>query len=190
MYTAIFRVSRALPAGPPVVGPGGRADGLYSDYILNTLDGMSSLTAEPDTFQSSDLSRHSARVFAAAEAHPVTVTRRDGETLVLMTERETEAREGLLALAAQMVAVATDDRGSLAERMAVQFPWMLALSDDDQAVCADDLLRAARASFATGQAHLAAVEITAWRETATAVAAGLGRTEVEWLDVPTPVVRP
>ena len=151
---------------------------------------MSTLTAEPDTFQSSDLSRHAARVFAAAEAQPITVTRRDGEALVLMTEREAQARNGLLTIAAQMIAVATDDRGSLAQRMTVQFPWMLALSDDDQATCAHDLLRAARASFATGQAHLAAAEVTAWRETATAIAAGLGQTPVEWLDTPTPVERP
>jgi len=80
--------------------------------------------------------------------------------------------------------------GSLAERMSLQFPWMLALSDDDQAACAEDLLRAARASFATGQTHLAAVEVTAWRETATAIAAGLGRVEVEWLDESEPVERP
>jgi len=151
---------------------------------------MSTITAEPDTFQSSDLSRRAARVFAAAEARPVTVTRRDGEALVLMTEREARSRDALLTMAAQMIAVATDDRGSLADRMTAQFPWMLALSDGDQAACANDLLTAARASFATGQAHLATAEVTAWRETATAVAAGLGRAEVEWLDVSRPVERP
>jgi len=151
---------------------------------------MSTLTVEPDTFQSSDLSRHAAHVFAAAEVQPITVTRRDGEALVLMTEREAQARDGLLTIAAQMIAVATDDRGSLVERMTVQFPWMLALSGDDQATCTDDLLRAARASFATGQAHLVAAEVTAWRETATAVAAGLGHNQVDWIDVPTWVERP
>ena len=151
---------------------------------------MTVLTVAPDTFQSSDLSRHAARVFAAAEVRPITVTRRDGESLVLMSEREAKARDDLLAIAAQMIAVAADDRGTLAQRMTVQFPWMLALSDNDQVTCASDLVRAARASFATGQAHLAAAEITAWRETAMAVAGGLGQSAVEWLDTAVPVDRP
>jgi hypothetical protein len=151
---------------------------------------MGTIVAPQDTFASSDLSRHSARVFAAAEVRPITVTRRDGASLVLMSEREAQARDDLLAMAARMIAVAIDDRGTLAERMAVQFPWMLALNDEDQAACAADLMRAARASFATGHAHLAAAEVTAWRETATAVVAGLGSTSVEWLDAPVPVERP
>jgi hypothetical protein len=44
------------------------------------------------------------------------------------------------------------------------------------------VLAAARASFATHQPHLAIAELTAWRETATAIAAGLGKEPVEWLD--------
>lgn len=52
------------------------------------------ITADrPDqTRRSSDLSKHSAEVFAAAEDHPVTITRRDGEALVLMSQREAEGR--------------------------------------------------------------------------------------------------
>lgn len=151
---------------------------------------MSQLMPTPEVFQSSELSRHSSRVFEAAQEHPVTVTRRDGESLVLMTQREARAREQLLELAAQMIAVATDDEGSLADRMASQFPWMLALEESDQNDCAHALLRAARASFATNQAHLALAELLAWKETATAVAAGLGREAVEWLDESVRVERP
>lgn len=142
------------------------------------------------TFQSSDLSRRAPSVFAAAEDHPVDVTRRDGEDLVLMSKRESEAREQLLHFAAQLIAVATDDRGSLADRMANSFPWMLALNPADRTQCAKQLLDAARASFATGQAHLAVAELTAWKETATAIAAGLGRSQVEWLNEDEPVERP
>ncbi|MGO1456860.1 MAG: prevent-host-death protein, partial [Corynebacterium casei] len=39
-----------------------------------------------------------------------------------------------------------------------------------------------RASFATEQPHLAISELTSWKETATAVAAGLGSADLEWLD--------
>lgn len=118
------------------------------------------------------------------------VTRRDGEDLVLMSRRESEAREQLLHFAAQLIAVATDDRGSLADRMSNNFPWMLALNLADRTQCAKELLDAARASFATGQTHLAVAELTAWKETATAIAAGLGRSPVEWLDEDEPVERP
>ena len=148
---------------------------------------MATLTTQ---FQSSELSRNSLRVFSAAEQAPVLVTRRDGEDLVLMTERESDARRELLNLAAQLIAVTTDDRGSLAERMANIFGWMHALTPEGQAKCAISLVNAARASFATEQAHLAIAELTAWRETALALAAGLGQEPVEWLEYSETVARP
>lgn len=134
------------------------------------------------TRRSSDLSKHSAEVFAEAEDHPVTVTRRDGEALVLMSQREAVGRTRLLDIAAQLIAVTLDTEGSLSERMSRSFPWMLALSPADRETCARDLIDAARASFSTDQSHLVTVELTAWKETATAVAAGLGREDLQWLD--------
>ncbi|WP_127842757.1 prevent-host-death protein [Actinomyces wuliandei] len=130
------------------------------------------------TRRSSDLSRYSAE----AEDHPVTVTRRDGEALVLMSQREAEGRARLLDLAARLITVALEDTGTLVERMSRAFPWMLALSPTDRETCTQDLVDAARASFSTNQPHLAVSELTSWKETAAAVAAGLGRTDVEWLD--------
>lgn len=53
--------------------------------------------------RSSDLSKHSAEVFAEAEDHPVTVTRRDGEALVLMSH-EAESRNRMLQFAARLMA--------------------------------------------------------------------------------------
>lgn len=151
---------------------------------------MSAATLSRTTFKSSDLSRASADVFAAAADHPVQVTRRDGESLVLMSESADKARAALLELAAQLVAVSTSTDGTLAGRMSDRFPWMLALSEADQDACAKAVLAAARASFATNQPHLAIAELTAWRETATAIAAGLGREPVEWLDEAEAVERP
>ena len=144
----------------------------------------------PHSRRSSDLSKRSAEVFAEAEKHPVTVTRRDGESLVLMSAREAQRRAQLLELAAQLITVATEGIGSLGERMARAFPWMLALSQADRESCAQELIDAARASFATEQPHLALVEFTAWKETATAVAAGLGQEETDWLNDSEPVERP
>lgn len=143
------------------------------------------------TRRSSDLSKHSADVFAEAEEHPVRVTRRDGEPLVLMSQREADARALLLQFAADLIAVALDDKGTLGSRMAHRFPWMLALSDGDRDACAQDLVDAARASFSTGQPHLAIGELTSWRETATALAAGLvAARPLEWLDEAERVERP
>ena len=163
---------------------------LYSERILKYARYMSPAPAQASRFRSSELSRNSAKVFAAAEESPVIVTRRDAEPLVLMTEQEADAREQLFDLAAQLVAVATDTKGTLAERMADHLPWMLALAPEDRRQCAEDLLRAARASFSTGQAQLAVAELTSWRETAAAVAAGLGAETTEWLDEDVPVTRP
>lgn len=140
--------------------------------------------------RSSELSRSSAEAFAAAADHPVRVTRRDGEDLVLMSESTDAARTALLELAAQLVAVSTSTDGTLADRMSDRFPWMLALSPADRDTCADAVLAAARASFATNQPHLAIAELNSWRETATAIAAGLGKEPVEWLDEPEAVKRP
>ena len=142
------------------------------------------------TRRSSDLSKHSAEVFAEAEDHPVTVTRRDGEALVLMSQREAEGRSRLLNFAAQLITVILDDNGSLAERMTKAFPWMLALSPTDRATCTQDLVDAARASFSTDQPHLAIAELTSWKETAAAIAAGLGNADLEWLDDDETVERP
>lgn len=143
-----------------------------------------------DEVRSSDLSRSSAEAFAAAADHPVRVTRRDGEPLILMSEAQDAARTKLMELAAQLIAVATDPEGSLTDRMARLFPWMLALSANDRATCAEEILIAARASFATHQPNLVLIEITSWKETATALAAGLGNADLVWLDEGLLVERP
>jgi hypothetical protein len=145
-------------------------------------EGMTLVAGRPAaTRRSSDLSKHSAKVFAEAEDHPVTVTRRDGESLVLMSQREADARAELLSIAATLLAAALED-GPLTEHMASRFPWMYALRVEDRDECARDLIDAARASFATHQPHLVITTLTSWRETATAIAAGLGVQTVEWID--------
>lgn len=83
-----------------------------------------------------------------------------------------------------------EDGGTLAERMSKPFPWMLALSPADRATCAQELVDAARASFATDQPHLAIAELTSWKETAAAIAAGLRSVDLEWLDGGDVVERP
>jgi hypothetical protein len=151
---------------------------------------MSTVATSRTIFQSSELSRASAEAFAAAADHPIQITRRDGESLVLMSESADRARASLRELAAQLIAVTTSTEGTLATRMSDRFPWMLALSEADREACSSEIVAAARASFATNQHHLAVAALTAWRETATAIAAGLGKEAIEWLDDSETVERP
>lgn len=132
---------------------------------------MGKLAQSRTTFQSSELSCSSAEVFAAAADHPIEVTRRDGESLVLMSDSADRACTALLELAAQLAAVSTSTDGTLVTRMTDKFPWMLTLSTADQQTCTNDILTVARASVDTHQPHLAIAELRAWRETAAAPAA-------------------
>lgn len=68
--------------------------------------------------RSSGVSKHSAEVFAEAEGHPVTVTRRDGGALVLMSQRKAESRGMPACLHAQLITVGLDDSAPLDQRMA------------------------------------------------------------------------
>ena len=127
------------------------------------------------TFNSSELSRNLKPVFEAVESQPVLVTRRDGENLVLMTEHEADERRDMFAIAAQIIAATTLEGGSLAERMATVFPWMLALDTGDRELCARELIDTARAAFATNQPKTLLVGMTSWFESTTALAAWLNQ---------------
>ena len=135
-----------------------------------------------EQFLSSELSRNSAAVFAAAETAPVLITRRDGDDLVLMAKKEADAHQHLLEIAAQIVAVTSSDQGTLVERMVMAFPWMLVLCDEDKASCTHDIVRSVQAALATGNQKPALIKIIAWKETAYAVANGLGDKPVEWIE--------
>lgn len=162
-----------------------------SEYIPNMIAVMTIAADFPQrTRRSSDLSKHSAEVFAEAEEHPISITRRDGESLVLMSQREAEGQTQLLEIAAQLLTVSIEDHGSLTERMSKAFPWMLALSAKDQETFARNIFDAARASLSTTQPHLIITELTSWKETATAIAAGLDTKNVDWLENDPRVERP
>jgi len=134
------------------------------------------------SFKSSELSRNSKALFAAADGNGVEITRRDGANLILLPQAEADVRDQLLRLAGDLVISATGGRDSFAEHLADRLPWMLALNPEDRETCAQDVLKAARASFSTGQAHLAIATVTSWCETARLIAAGVTSEPVEWLE--------
>lgn len=135
---------------------------------------MPSITQQ---FQSSELSRSSQKVFEAASQEPVRITRRDGENLILMTEKEVERQETLFTLAAQLVALSTrtlSDEDLVAD-MSLHFPWILALKNQDQKACARDIINDSRASFSLGNPTIILGTLNAWHDAAQAVAADYPR---------------
>lgn len=107
-----------------------------------------------------------------------------------MSKKDYAERDALLELAAQLIGALVRIDGSTVDRLSDQFPWMLALNDVDRATCADRIVAAARASISTKQPRLAISELVAWRETATAMAAGLGSETVDWFGESEPAERP
>lgn len=143
------------------------------------------------TARFSDLSRDSKAVAAAADRGPVTITRRDGEDLILERASVVQHRRAGLALAAQIVATAvTEWPNSFTERLNGPFPWIRFLPDEYREAFAQELLEVARACAAVSAFDDLATTIHAWQSTAEAYATGLVEVDPEWLDEPTSVERP
>jgi PHD/YefM family antitoxin component YafN of YafNO toxin-antitoxin module len=144
------------------------------------------------TVQSSELSRNSAAVFAAAEQGPVNITRRDGEGFVLARSEDVEQERRALRLAADLVAASLSQTGQpLAERLRQQFPWVEFLAGEDREQFATEIVDVTRACAAVGHFGRLLVAFEAWRSTAEAIAAGYTPdAELDWLDVPVTVDDP
>jgi hypothetical protein len=159
---------------------------LSSEVILNYYESM---TKSLKQVHSSELSRNTAHVFGQAEQGPILVTRRDGVNLVLMSESTHQDREDLAQLVGWVVSATLGKGNDFESRLADQLPWMMALTRDGQARFADELLAAVRASLATSEPYLALSTFESWKETATAISAGLKAAE-DWIELPIKVQRP
>ena len=84
----------------------------------------------------------------------------------------------------------TEANINLLAAMRARYPWVVTLSREDQEDCARETLEALRVRLSRGNVHRVHTTIISWRETAEALAAGLGDTSVEWLDEPEFVERP
>jgi PHD/YefM family antitoxin component YafN of YafNO toxin-antitoxin module len=144
------------------------------------------------TVQSSELSRNPASVFAAADQGPVTITRRDGESLVLAKSSDVaKEREGL-ELAARLVAASLAPAVTpFVERLRGPFPWLEFLRPTDRELFAREIVDIARACAAVSHFDRLLVTVTAWHSTAEAIAYGYTPDDkLEWLDEPAPVSDP
>jgi PHD/YefM family antitoxin component YafN of YafNO toxin-antitoxin module len=144
------------------------------------------------TVQSSDLSRNPASVFAAADEGPVTITRRDGEALVLARASDVDKERQGLELAAQLVAASLAPADvPFVERLRGPFPWLEFLSQQHREQFAAEIVDVARACAAVSRFDRLLVTLAAWRATAEAIAAGYtSDDELEWLDEPAAVADP
>lgn len=159
---------------------------LSSELILNYHEVMTKALKQ---VQSSELSRNATHVFGQAEQAPVLVTRRDGVNLVLMAESVHQDREELAQLANWVFSATLGEEKDFASRLVDQFPWMLALEPKSRALFADEIVAAVRTSLSTGEPYLALSTFESWKETATAISAGLKGAD-DWLDEPIRVERP
>lgn len=118
--------------------------------------------------QWSELQRDPKGVAALADQGDVRVRRRDGVTLVLTREDRIEsAAEGSVTAARALRNILAHLAPDVAARALVdEFPWVDALSPDEQAQFVHDFARAFQASAELGQWHMLAQVIREWRNTA------------------------
>lgn len=141
--------------------------------------------------QSSELSRNPAAVFRAVEDGPVTITRRDGESLVLAKSSDVEFQRRGLELAAQLVAASLSSDAPFVDRLRGPFPWVEFLAPQDRDTFAQEVVDVARACAAVSRFERLLLTLRAWQSTAEAIAAGTNRDdELDWLDEPHPVANP
>ena len=160
---------------------------LYSEYILNYTADMSTQIFE---VQSSELSRNPLKVFSAAEKNPVTVTRRDGEDLLLMAKAQAEDSSEFMVHVSRVMSALADEQGTLVERMMRQYPWIHPLDGESRDLCVNDLIRTTISSVSMNAPEAAMRKLTSWRETAYATSMGWGEEPKEWLEKPVRVERP
>ncbi|MET3921079.1 type II toxin-antitoxin system Phd/YefM family antitoxin [Arthrobacter sp. UYEF20] len=136
------------------------------------------------TVQSSELSRNPAAVFKASEEGPVTITRRDGEPLTLLTTSEIDREHQGMELAAHLVTASLGDpQIPFAERLHGPFPWMAFLSDADQEAFAREIVTISRACASVARFDKALITLRAWRSTAEAISAGYTPDDrLDWIE--------
>lgn len=142
--------------------------------------------------QSSELSRNSASVFAAAEEGPVTITRRDGEDFILATVTDATRERRAIEIASGLVAASlSESSASLGDRLREPFPWVEFLTETDREAFADEIIRVMRACAALGEFRPLLIAFSAWKSTAEAYARGITPDDqLDWLDTPLSVGRP
>ena len=122
----------------------------------------------------SDLSRNSKEVAELADRGPVTITRRDGEPLLLVKVSEAERARHGQQVAAQIVGAAVSGwPANFAESLRQPFPWIEFLTAEERNQFAHEVVEVARACAAVATFDRLESTVSSWRATAEAAAAGV-----------------
>lgn len=134
--------------------------------------------------QSSELSRHSAEVFEAADHGAVEITRRDGETLILTRKSDVDRQFTILNMAADLIAASLGaETVPFATRLQDRFPWMRFLTDTEREEFAAEIVASARACAAVRDFGAFLVDLHEWHQTAKAKAEGYtADVDLDWYD--------
>lgn len=109
----------------------------------------------------SEFLQHSGRVLSDLEEGEILLHRRDGEDLVLMTRRQSEA---LRATTEAFFALSTGQHAAVEAVL----PWLVFLSPPDREACIRELRNVGAASLQTGQLSRLAETLCAWEASALA----------------------
>lgn len=116
------------------------------------------------------LCRSPAPVFAMVDEGPVTITRQDGDPMVLTSESQYQADQHGRELVARLItALLSPDRdNSLVQRLRVVFPWMSSLSVADQEEFAREIVETAVTGEGEGTSNVnqLILILTAWEDSA------------------------
>ena len=141
----------------------------------------------------SELLRSPNHVAEAAEHGTVTITRRDGQDLLLTSARAARNSSDGLRFAASIVAAAVvESPTTFIQGLHMDFPWMTFLSETEQQQLADELVNVARGCASLGRFEPLAATVKGWKATAQAYAGGIPRdgSDLEWLSESETVPRP
>ncbi len=148
---------------------------------------------ETSTATFSELLRSPNDVAEAAEHGSVTITRRDGQDLVLTTAQTAQnSRDGLRFAASIVAAAVVESPTTFVQGLHAAFPWMTFLSEREQQQLADELVSLARGCAAVDRFEPLSASVRGWEATAQAYAAGIPRdsSDIDWLTDSEPVSRP
>ena len=106
----------------------------------------------------SEFLQHSGQVLPDVAEGEVVLRRRDGEDLVIMTRRQSEALHAVL----QAYFALADGNGSAVQ---AALPWLAFLSSGDRAACLRELREVGAAALHSGQLSRLAETLYAWEAT-------------------------
>jgi hypothetical protein len=142
----------------------------------------------------SDLLRNPRDVIARLEQGDVTLTRRDGEALMLTKAARNSENQDALDHLSRLIAASLDDVvcARIAEHLKDEHSWLALLPEQQQFRFVGDYFRILRASLSAGGYTQLATFLASWRGTAEVYALGLTPAEfdADYAEASGPVTRP